>query len=84
MRNKETADEVNVFQKCLISDCEWLVVVYISNVLSLYLLILIRERLAVHKAGTMPFDMDQFRMLFCTCKVPGINKDTILNFFKTG
>lgn len=41
------------------------------------------ERLAVHKAGTMPFDMDQFRMLFCTCKVPGINKDTILNFFKT-
>ncbi|RXN30370.1 peroxisomal carnitine O-octanoyltransferase [Labeo rohita] len=41
------------------------------------------ERLAVHKAGTMPFDMDQFRNLFCTCKVPGINKDTILNFFKT-
>ncbi|XP_043116694.1 peroxisomal carnitine O-octanoyltransferase isoform X2 [Puntigrus tetrazona] len=41
------------------------------------------ERLAVHKAGTMPFDMDQFRMLFCTCKVPGVNKDTILNFFKT-
>lgn len=42
------------------------------------------ERLAVHKAGAMPFDMDQFRMLFCTCKVPGVNKDTILNFFKTG
>ncbi|XP_077070208.1 peroxisomal carnitine O-octanoyltransferase [Siphateles boraxobius] len=41
------------------------------------------ERLAVHKAGTIPFDMDQFRMLFCTCKVPGITKDTILNFFKT-
>uniref|UniRef100_A0A8C2AAR4 Peroxisomal carnitine O-octanoyltransferase n=1 Tax=Cyprinus carpio TaxID=7962 RepID=A0A8C2AAR4_CYPCA len=41
------------------------------------------ERLAIHKAGTMPFDMDQFRMLFCTCKVPGVNKDTILNFFKT-
>ncbi|KTG02260.1 hypothetical protein cypCar_00004486 [Cyprinus carpio] len=41
------------------------------------------ERLAVHKAGAMPFDMDQFRMLFCTCKVPGVNKDTILNFFKT-
>uniref|UniRef100_A0A673K378 Peroxisomal carnitine O-octanoyltransferase-like n=1 Tax=Sinocyclocheilus rhinocerous TaxID=307959 RepID=A0A673K378_9TELE len=41
------------------------------------------ERLGIHKAGTMPFDMDQFRMLFCTCKVPGVNKDTILNFFKT-
>ncbi|XP_051722322.1 peroxisomal carnitine O-octanoyltransferase [Ctenopharyngodon idella] len=41
------------------------------------------ERLAVHKAGTTPFDMDQFRMLFCTCKVPGITKDNILNFFKT-
>lgn len=32
----------------------------------------------------MPFDMDQFRMLFSTCKVPGINKDTIRNYFKTG
>ncbi|TRZ03117.1 hypothetical protein DNTS_029900 [Danionella cerebrum] len=42
------------------------------------------ERLAVHKAGAMPFDMDQFRMLYCTCKVPGVTKDTILNFFKTG
>ncbi|XP_052000787.1 peroxisomal carnitine O-octanoyltransferase isoform X2 [Xyrauchen texanus] len=41
------------------------------------------ERLVVHKAGNMPFDMDQFRMLFCTCKVPGVTKDTILNFFKT-
>lgn len=41
------------------------------------------ERLAIHKAGTIPFDMDQFRMLFCTCRVPGITKDTILNFFKT-
>ncbi|XP_051574927.1 peroxisomal carnitine O-octanoyltransferase-like isoform X1 [Myxocyprinus asiaticus] len=41
------------------------------------------ERLAVHKAGSTPFDMDQFRMLFCTCKVPGVTKDTILNFFKT-
>ncbi|XP_076869036.1 peroxisomal carnitine O-octanoyltransferase isoform X2 [Brachyhypopomus gauderio] len=41
------------------------------------------ERLAVHKAGNTPFDMDQFRMLFCTCKVPGVTKDTILNYFKT-
>ncbi|XP_035382576.1 peroxisomal carnitine O-octanoyltransferase isoform X2 [Electrophorus electricus] len=42
-----------------------------------------KERLAVHKSGNKPFDMDQFRMLFCTCKVPGVTKDTILNYFKT-
>ncbi|KAI5612002.1 peroxisomal carnitine O-octanoyltransferase, partial [Silurus asotus] len=41
------------------------------------------EKLAIHKAGNMPFDMDQFRMLFCTCKVPGVKKDSILNYFKT-
>ncbi|XP_062841938.1 peroxisomal carnitine O-octanoyltransferase isoform X2 [Trichomycterus rosablanca] len=41
------------------------------------------EKLAVHKAGNMPFDMDQFRMIFCTCKVPGVTKDSILNYFKT-
>lgn len=88
--NKETADvEIN-FHKCLISVYFWLWMAcfclhHVSNMdICLYLLILIRERLAVHKAGTIPFDMDQFRMLFCTCKVPGITKDTILNFFKTG
>uniref|UniRef100_A0A672GA41 Peroxisomal carnitine O-octanoyltransferase n=1 Tax=Salarias fasciatus TaxID=181472 RepID=A0A672GA41_SALFA len=41
------------------------------------------ERLAPQKAGQSPLDMDQFRMLFCTCKVPGVNKDTIHNYFKT-
>ncbi|KAM9436607.1 peroxisomal carnitine O-octanoyltransferase [Clarias gariepinus] len=41
------------------------------------------EKLAVHKAENMPLDMDQFRMIFCTCKVPGITKDSILNYFKT-
>ncbi|KAJ8288439.1 hypothetical protein COCON_G00010980 [Conger conger] len=41
------------------------------------------EKLAIHKAGNVPLDMDQFRMLFCTCKVPGITKDTIFNYFKT-
>uniref|UniRef100_A0A8D0CQ75 Peroxisomal carnitine O-octanoyltransferase n=1 Tax=Sander lucioperca TaxID=283035 RepID=A0A8D0CQ75_SANLU len=35
------------------------------------------------KAGKIPLDMDQFRMLFCTCKVPGVKKDTIRNYFKT-
>ncbi|XP_041649047.1 peroxisomal carnitine O-octanoyltransferase [Cheilinus undulatus] len=41
------------------------------------------ERLPPQKAGKTPLDMDQFRMLFCTCKVPGVKKDTILNYFKT-
>ncbi|KAG7282172.1 hypothetical protein CRUP_034919 [Coryphaenoides rupestris] len=41
------------------------------------------ERLAPHKAGRAGLDMDQYRMLFCTCKVPGVSKDTILNYFKT-
>uniref|UniRef100_A0A668T6Z5 Choline/carnitine acyltransferase domain-containing protein n=1 Tax=Oreochromis aureus TaxID=47969 RepID=A0A668T6Z5_OREAU len=42
------------------------------------------ERLAPQKAGKTPLDMDQFRMLFCTCKVLGVKKDTIRNYFKTG
>lgn len=41
------------------------------------------ERLAPQKAGETPLDMDQFRMLYCTCKVPGVKKDTIRNYFKT-
>ncbi|XP_041798489.1 peroxisomal carnitine O-octanoyltransferase isoform X3 [Chelmon rostratus] len=41
------------------------------------------ERLAPQKAGKTALDMDQFRMLFCTCKVPGVNKDTLHNYFKT-
>uniref|UniRef100_A0A4W5JP12 Carnitine O-octanoyltransferase n=1 Tax=Hucho hucho TaxID=62062 RepID=A0A4W5JP12_9TELE len=41
------------------------------------------ERLDPHKAGNVALDMDQFRMLFCTCKVPGVTKDTIINYFKT-
>lgn len=43
-----------------------------------------RETLAPQKAGQTPLDMDQFRMLYCTCKVPGVTKDTISNYFKTG
>ncbi|XP_067366387.1 peroxisomal carnitine O-octanoyltransferase isoform X1 [Channa argus] len=45
--------------------------------------LLLTERLAPQKAGKTPLDMDQFRMLFCTCKVPGVMKDTIHNYFKT-
>uniref|UniRef100_A0AAQ5XAQ1 Peroxisomal carnitine O-octanoyltransferase n=1 Tax=Amphiprion ocellaris TaxID=80972 RepID=A0AAQ5XAQ1_AMPOC len=41
------------------------------------------ERMAPQKAGKTVLDMDQFRMLFCTCKVPGVKKDTIRNYFKT-
>ncbi|XP_045081942.1 peroxisomal carnitine O-octanoyltransferase-like [Coregonus clupeaformis] len=41
------------------------------------------ERLDPHKNGNVVLDMDQFRMLFCTCKVPGVTKDTIINYFKT-
>ena len=44
----------------------------------------VRERMTPHKAGRSGLDMDQYRMLFCTCKVPGVTKDTILNYFKTG
>lgn len=41
------------------------------------------EKLPPQKNGKTPLDMDQFRMLFCTCKVPGVQKDTIHNYFKT-
>ncbi len=43
-----------------------------------------RERLPIQKAGKTALDMDQFRMMFSTCKVPGVKKDTIYNYFKTG
>uniref|UniRef100_A0A3Q3W6X4 Peroxisomal carnitine O-octanoyltransferase n=1 Tax=Mola mola TaxID=94237 RepID=A0A3Q3W6X4_MOLML len=39
--------------------------------------------LVPQKAGNTALDMDQFRMLYCTCKVPGIKKDAIHNYFKT-
>uniref|UniRef100_UPI0037E79347 peroxisomal carnitine O-octanoyltransferase-like isoform X1 n=1 Tax=Semicossyphus pulcher TaxID=241346 RepID=UPI0037E79347 len=41
------------------------------------------ERLPPQKAGKTALDMDQFRMLFSTCKVPGVQKDTLYNYFKT-
>nr|XP_057939643.1 peroxisomal carnitine O-octanoyltransferase isoform X2 [Doryrhamphus excisus] len=42
-----------------------------------------KEKMAPQKAGKVPLDMDQFRMLFCTCKVPGVKKDALYNYFKT-
>lgn len=42
-----------------------------------------KEKIPVHKSGNTPLDMNQFRMLFSTCKVPGITRDSIKNYFKT-
>ncbi|XP_072010364.1 peroxisomal carnitine O-octanoyltransferase [Engystomops pustulosus] len=41
------------------------------------------EKLAVHKARSSPLDMSQFRNLFNTCKIPGVTRDKICNYFKT-
>ncbi|XP_053322479.1 peroxisomal carnitine O-octanoyltransferase [Spea bombifrons] len=42
-----------------------------------------REKLGVHKSRSGPLDMHQFRNLFNTCKVPGVTRDAIANYFKT-
>ncbi|XP_066484607.1 peroxisomal carnitine O-octanoyltransferase [Tiliqua scincoides] len=41
------------------------------------------EKFSVQKSDNMPLDMDQFRMLFCTCKVPGLTQDSVINYFRT-
>uniref|UniRef100_A0A8D0HQR9 Peroxisomal carnitine O-octanoyltransferase n=2 Tax=Sphenodon punctatus TaxID=8508 RepID=A0A8D0HQR9_SPHPU len=41
------------------------------------------EKMAVHKSGNLPLDMNQFRVLFCTCKIPGVTKDSIGSYFRT-
>ncbi|XP_042540558.1 peroxisomal carnitine O-octanoyltransferase [Dipodomys spectabilis] len=41
------------------------------------------EKVPVHKVGNTPLDMNQFRMLFSTCKIPGITRDSIVNYFRT-
>ncbi|XP_004702696.1 peroxisomal carnitine O-octanoyltransferase isoform X2 [Echinops telfairi] len=48
-----------------------------------YWQLLRKEKLPVHKVGNTPLDMNQFRMLFSTCKVPGITRDSIVNYFNT-
>ncbi|OBS68279.1 hypothetical protein A6R68_03179, partial [Neotoma lepida] len=48
-----------------------------------YWQLLRREKLPVHKSGNTPLDMNQFRMLFSTCKIPGIARDSIMNYFRT-
>ncbi|XP_032499406.1 peroxisomal carnitine O-octanoyltransferase isoform X1 [Phocoena sinus] len=48
-----------------------------------YWQLLRKEKLPVHKVGNTPLDMNQFRMLFSTCKVPGITRDSLINYFRT-
>ncbi|KAB0353786.1 hypothetical protein FD755_023519 [Muntiacus reevesi] len=48
-----------------------------------YWQLLRKEKLAVEKIGNVPLDMNQFRMLFSTCKIPGITRDSIINYFRT-
>ncbi|EHA97328.1 Peroxisomal carnitine O-octanoyltransferase [Heterocephalus glaber] len=49
-----------------------------------YWQLLRKEKMPVHKVGGIPLDMNQFRMLFSTCKVPGVTRDSIMNYFRTG
>ncbi|XP_032868754.1 peroxisomal carnitine O-octanoyltransferase isoform X1 [Amblyraja radiata] len=42
-----------------------------------------KQCLAVHKAGGVPLDMNQFCMLYNTCKIPGVTRDSLVNYFKT-
>lgn len=51
---------------------------------SIFVFIFQRQCLAVHKAGGVPLDMNQFRMLYNTCKIPGVTRDSLVNYFKTG
>ena len=37
-----------------------------------------------NRAGTQTFSMDQYRGLFHTCREPGVEKDIICRYFKTG
>ncbi|NXI63064.1 OCTC octanoyltransferase, partial [Anseranas semipalmata] len=41
------------------------------------------EKVAVQRSRDVVLDMSQLRMLFNTCKVPGITRDSLYNYFKT-
>lgn len=43
-----------------------------------------REKVPIERSRDDVLDMNQFRMLFNTCKVPGITRDSVYNYFKTG
>ncbi|XP_074756319.1 peroxisomal carnitine O-octanoyltransferase isoform X2 [Athene noctua] len=42
------------------------------------------EKVAIERSGNAVLDMNQFRMLFCTCRIPGVTRDSIGSYFKTG
>ncbi|NXY81104.1 OCTC octanoyltransferase, partial [Alcedo cyanopectus] len=41
------------------------------------------EKVAIERSRNAILDMNQFRGLFCTCKIPGVTRDSLENFFKT-
>ncbi|KGL74428.1 Peroxisomal carnitine O-octanoyltransferase, partial [Tinamus guttatus] len=41
------------------------------------------EKVAIDRSGNAVLDMSQYRKLFCTCKIPGVTRDSICNYFKT-
>ncbi|KAM9574576.1 peroxisomal carnitine O-octanoyltransferase [Guaruba guarouba] len=41
------------------------------------------EKVPIERSLDEVLDMNQFRMLFCTCKIPGVTRDSISHYFKT-
>ncbi|XP_061202088.1 peroxisomal carnitine O-octanoyltransferase isoform X1 [Neopsephotus bourkii] len=41
------------------------------------------EKVPVERSLDEVLDMSQFRMLFCTCRIPGVTRDSISHYFKT-
>ncbi|NXI44822.1 OCTC octanoyltransferase, partial [Galbula dea] len=41
------------------------------------------EKVPIERSKNAVLDMNQFRKLFCTCKVPGITRDSLSTYFKT-
>ncbi|XP_005153004.2 peroxisomal carnitine O-octanoyltransferase [Melopsittacus undulatus] len=56
--------------------------VYTWNILKFWEL-LRTEKVPVERSLDEVLDMSQFRMLFCTCKIPGVTRDSISHCFKT-
>ncbi|KAM4685371.1 peroxisomal carnitine O-octanoyltransferase [Amazona ochrocephala] len=42
-----------------------------------------KEKVPVERSLDEVLDMNQFRMIFCTCKIPGVTRDSISHYFKT-
>ncbi|NXH11674.1 OCTC octanoyltransferase, partial [Bucco capensis] len=42
-----------------------------------------QEKVAIERSGNAVLDMNQFRMLFCTCRIPGVPRDSLGSYFKT-